>query len=446
MRIKMNIQLSDHFTFKKLIRFTLPSIGMLVFESIYSVVDGFFVSNFVGKTPFAAVNFIIPVLMIFGAFGAMFGTGGSALVAKTLGEGKHKRAKQLFSLFVYSAIAVGIILSLLAFILIRPVIELLGAEKEMLSNCVIYGRIVLFALPALLLQYEFQSFFVAAEKPHLGLIVTVAAGVTNIILDTLLVAVFPFGIVGAAVSTTISEYVGGIIPLIYFVRRNDSLLQLTRTSFSGKALLKGCSNGSSEFLSTISLSVVSMLYNVQLMKYAGENGVAAFGTLMYVSTIFTSTFLGYSMGIAPVIGFHYGAGNRPELKGILKKSLAVIEGFSIVMFLSSELLAGPLSTIYVGYDKSLLQLTQRGFALFSFSFLFSGFPIFGSAFFTALNNGLVSASISFLRTGVFQILSVLILPIFLGIDGIWFSIVTAEIAATSVAILFWSRNRKKYGY
>lgn len=440
----MNIQLSDHFTFKKLIRFTLPSIGMLVFESIYAVVDGFFVSNFVGKTSFAAVNFIIPVLMVFGAFGAMFGTGGSALVAKTLGEGKHQRAKQIFSMFVYGAIIAGVILSILAFVFVRPAVEFLGAEKAMLDDCAVYGRIVIIAIPALLLQYEFQSFFVAAEKPHLGLIVTVAAGVTNIILDALFVAVFPFGIVGAAWSTAISEYVGGIIPLIYFARRNDSLLRLTRTKFSGKALLKGCGNGSSEFLSTISMSVVSMLYNVQLMKYAGENGVAAYGTLMYVGMIFSSAFLGYSMGVAPVIGFHYGAGNRLELRGLLKKSLVMVGGFSVIMFLSSELLAGPLSQLYVGYDKSLLALTQRGFALFSFSFLFSGFPVFGSAFFTALNNGLVSAAISFLRIGVFQILSVLILPLFLGIDGIWLSIVTAEVLATTVAVLFWIGNRKRY--
>lgn len=440
----MNIQLSDHFTFKKLIRFTLPSIGMLVFESIYAVVDGFFVSNFVGKTSFAAVNFIIPVLMVFGAFGAMFGTGGSALVAKTLGEGRHQRAKQIFSMFVYGAIVAGVILSLLAFVFVRPAAEFLGAEKAMLDDCTVYGRIVIIAIPALLLQYEFQSFFVAAEKPHLGLIVTVAAGVTNIILDALFVAVFPFGIVGAAWSTAISEYVGGVIPLIYFARRNDSLLRLTRTKFSGKALLKGCGNGSSEFLSTISMSVVSMLYNVQLMKYAGENGVAAYGTLMYVGMIFSSAFLGYSMGVAPVIGFHYGAGNRLELRGLLKKSLVMVGGFSVIMFLSSELLADPLSQLYVGYDKSLLALTQRGFALFSFSFLFSGFPVFGSAFFTALNNGLVSAAISFLRIGVFQILSVLILPLFLGIDGIWLSIVTAEVLATTVAVLFWIGNRKRY--
>lgn len=422
----------------------MPSIGMLVFESIYAVVDGFFVSNFVGKTSFAAVNFIIPVLMVFGAFGAMFGTGGSALVAKTLGEGKHQRAKQVFSMFVYGAIIAGVILSLLAFVFVRPAAEFLGAEKAMLDDCTVYGRIVILAIPALLLQYEFQSFFVAAEKPHLGLMVTVAAGVTNIILDALFVAVFPFGIVGAAWSTAISEYVGGVIPLVYFARRNDSLLRLTHTRFSGKALLKGCGNGSSEFLSTISMSVVSMLYNVQLMKYAGENGVAAYGTLMYVGMIFTSAFLGYSMGVAPVIGFHYGARNRPELRGLLKKSLVMIGGFSVIMFLSSELLAGPLSRMYVGYDKSLLALTQRGFALFSFSFLFSGFPVFGSAFFTALNNGLVSASISFLRIGVFQILSVLILPLFLGIDGIWLSVVTAEVLATTVAVLFWIGNRKRY--
>lgn len=440
----MNIQLSDHFTFKKLIRFTLPSIGMLVFESIYAVVDGFFVSNFVGKTSFAAVNFIIPVLMVFGAFGAMFGTGGSALVAKTLGEGKQRRAKQIFSMFVYGAIIAGVVLSLLAFVFVRPAVEFLGAEKEMLDDCAVYGRIVIVAIPALLLQYEFQSFFVAAEKPHLGLIVTVAAGVTNIVLDALFVAIFPFRIVGAAWSTAISEYVGGVIPLVYFSRHNDSLLRLTRTGFSGKVLLKGCGNGASEFLSTISMSVVSMLYNVQLMKYAGENGVAAYGTLMYVGMIFSSAFLGYSMGVAPVFGFHYGARNPVELRGLLKKSLVIIGGFSAIMFLSSELLAGPLSQLYVGYDKSLLSLTQRGFVLFSFSFLFSGFPVFGSAFFTALNNGLVSAAISFLRIGVFQILSVLILPLFLGIDGIWLSVATAEVGATAVAVLFWIGNRKRY--
>lgn len=442
----MDIKLSDSFTYKKLIRFTLPSIFMMIFTSIYGVVDGFFVSNYVGKTPFAAVNFIIPVLIIFGAIGAMFGTGGSALVAVTLGEGKPERAKKLFSLFIYISIICGVVFAIIAFIFLRPIAAMFGAEGELLENCVIYGRIILVTLPALILQYEFQSFFVTAEKPQLGLVVTIAAGITNMVLDALLVAILKWGIAGAALATAISQVVGGIVPLIYFARKNTSLLKLTRTSFDGKALLKACSNGTSEFLSNISLSVVGMLYNVQLMKYAGENGVAAYGTLMYVNMIFTASFLGYSIGSAPVIGYHYGAGNHKELKSLLKKSFVIIGIFSISMLIASVVLAKPLSLLFVGYDKELLDMTLRGFIIFSFSFLFAGLPIFASSFFTALNNGLVSAMISFLRTAVFQIASVLILPIIWELDGIWVSIVVAELASGGAAVLFWMGNRKKYHY
>jgi len=442
----MDIKLSDSFTYKKLIRFTFPSIFMMIFTSIYGVVDGFFVSNYVGKTPFAAVNFIIPVLIIFGAIGAMFGTGGSALVAVTLGEGKPERAKKLFSLFIYISIICGVVFAIIAFIFLRPIAAMFGAEGEMLENCVIYGRIILVTLPALILQYEFQSFFVTAEKPQLGLAVTIAAGITNMVLDALLVAILKWGIAGAALATAISQVVGGIVPLIYFARKNTSLLLLTRTSFDGKALLKACSNGTSEFLSNISLSVVGMLYNVQLMKYAGENGVAAYGTLMYVNMIFTASFLGYSIGSAPVIGYHYGAGNHKELKSLLKKSFVIIGIFSISMLIASVVLAKPLSLLFVGYDKELLDMTLRGFIIFSFSFLFAGLPIFASSFFTALNNGLVSAMISFLRTAVFQIASVLILPIIWELDGIWVSIVVAELASGITAVLFWMGNRKKYHY
>lgn len=446
MKTKMKIQLSDHFTYKKLLRFTLPSIVMMIFTSIYGVVDGFFVSNFVGKTSFASVNFIMPVLMIFGALGAMFGSGGSALTAKTLGEGKNEKAKQLFSFLVYISAACGIVIGVTAFIFLRPIAAMLGAEGEMLDNCTTYGRIILLALPALMLQYEFQSFFVTAEKPQLGLAVTIAAGITNMTLDALLVAVCSLGIVGAALATAASQYVGAIVPLVYFARKNTSLLQLTRPKWDGSALFKACTNGSSEFLSNISMSVVGMLYNLQLMKYAGENGVAAYGTLMYVNMIFTASFLGYSVGTAPVIGYHYGAGNHTELKSLLQKSLAVIGCFSAAMLIASETLAKPLSMIFVGYDKDLLGITLRGFMIFSFSFLFTGFTIFGSSFFTALNNGLVSALIAFLRTVLFQITAVLIFPIIWGLDGIWVSIVAAELAATVITVVFWIGNRKKYHY
>lgn len=440
------IRLSDHFTCRRLLRFTLPSIVMMIFTSIYGVVDGFFVSNFVGKTPFAAVNFIMPFLIILGAVGFMFGTGGSALVAKTLGEGDKEKAGRLFSLIVYVSLGCGVLLSLAGLFLLRPIASALGAEGEMLENCVTYGRIILFALPAYLLQYEFQSFFITAEKPHLGLVVTVAAGVTNILLDALLVAVFPFGLAGAAAATAISQTVGGIVPLFYFLLPNKSLLRLGKTGFDGRAILKTCTNGSSELMSNISMSLVSMLYNAQLLLYAGENGVAAYGVLMYVSMIFSAAFIGYSIGTAPIIGYCFGAKNDSELRGLLKKSLLIIGVFSLGMLALSELLAHPLSLLFVGYDEELLALTRRGFFLYSFSFLFAGFAIFSSSFFTALNDGLISALISFLRTLVFQVAAVLLLPLIWKIDGIWISIVAAELMAFLTSFFFLFLMRKKYRY
>ncbi len=442
----MKIQLSDHFDYKKLLRFTFPSIVMMIFTSIYGVVDGFFVSNFVGKTPFAAVNFIFPFLMILGTVGFMFGTGGSALVAITIGSGDREKAKRLFSLFVYVSIICGFVIGVLGLLAIRPVAVWLGAEGEMLENCVLYGRVVLVALPMLILQYEFQSFFITAEKPQLGLAVTVAAGVTNMVLDALLVGAFKWGLVGAAAATALSQTVGGIIPLIYFGRPNTSLLQLTRTKFDGSAIGKACINGFSELMSNISMSVVGMMYNGQLMKYAGEDGVAAYGVLMYVSMIFLAAFIGYAVGVAPVVGYHYGAGSQEELKGLLKKSLVLIGIFSIGMVVLAEGLARPLSLIFVGYDKELLDMTLRGFLVYSFSFLFAGIAIYGSSFFTALGNGLVSAMISFLRTLVFQVAAVLIFPLIWGLDGIWISTVAAELMAAVVAVLFLIGCRKKYRY
>ena len=442
----MKIQLSDSFDYKKLLRFTFPSIIMMVFTSIYGVVDGFFVSNFVGKTPFAAVNFIMPFLMILGTVGFMFGTGGSALIAITMGAGDKERAKQLFSLFIYVSAICGILIGALGIVVIRPVAAWLGAEGELLDNCVVYGRIILAVLPALILQYEFQSFFITAEKPKLGLAVTVAAGVANMVLDALFVGVLRWGLVGAAAATAISQCVGGIIPLVYFGRPNTSLLRLTRTKFDGRALLKACTNGSSELMSNISMSVVGMLYNIQLMKYAGEDGVAAYGVLMYVNMIFLAAFIGYSVGVAPVVGYHYGAGNHEELKGLLKKSLVLIGIFSVGMVVLAEGLARPLALIFVGYDPELLDMTLRGFLVYSFSFLFAGLAIYGSSFFTALGNGLVSALISFLRTLVFQVAAVLIFPLIWGLDGIWFSIVAAELVAALVTVAFLVGKRKKYHY
>ncbi len=442
----MRIRLSDHFTYRRLLRFTLPSIAMMIFTSIYGVVDGYFVSNFVGKTPFAAVNFIMPFLMILGTIGFMFGTGGSALVAKTMGEGNKEKANKDFSLFVYFSAAAGILIAVLGIIFIAPISSALGAEGAMLSDSVTYGRVILMALPAYILQMEFQSFFVTAEKPHLGLAVTLISGFTNMALDALFVAVFHLGLTGAAAATALSQSVGGIIPLFYFLRPNTSILRLTKTGFNGKSLVKACTNGSSEFMSNVSISIVSMLYNIQLLKYAGENGVAAYGVLMYVSMIFSAAFIGYSIGTAPVIGFNYGAGNDKELKGLLRKSIHIILIFSVCMLIFAECLAMPLSKLFVGYDAELLSLTCRGFRIYSFAFLFMGFAIFGSGFFTALNDGLTSAMISFLRTLVFQVIAVILIPLVLDIDGIWLSIVIAEMMAVVVSSIFLAVKRKKFHY
>lgn len=444
--MKKRIQLSDHFTYKKLLQFTFPSIVMMIFTSIYSVVDGLFVSNFVGKTPFAAINLIMPVLNILGTFGYMFGAGGSALIAKTLGEQDRDRANRLFSLFVYLSIAFGTLMMIFGIIYLRPIAVWLGAEGQLLEDCLLYGRIFILALPAWILLYEFQLFFVTAEKPKLGLFVTVAAGVTNIVLDALFIIVFKWGLAGAAAASALGQMVGGIFPLIYFGRKNNSLLKLTKTSFDGKAVVKCCTNGSSELMSGIAMSFVGIVYNMQLLKYAGENGVAAYGVLMYVSMIFSATFLGYSSGVAPVFGYHYGAGDHTELKGLLKKSLVIIGAFSISMLILAEVLAHPISAIFVGYDQQLMKITVQGFVIYSFSYLFMGMAIFSSSFFTALNNGLVSALISFLRTLVFELGAVLLLPLIWEINGIWASIVVAEFMATVVGVAFMIALKKKYRY
>lgn len=442
----MNMQLSEHFTGKKLLRFTLPSIVMMIFTSIYGVVDGFFVSNYVGKTPFAAVNFIMPFLMILGAVGFMFGTGGSALISKTMGLGDNEKANRLFSLFVYTTSICGVIIAVLGIFFIRPIATFLGAEGEMLENCVLYGIIILCALPFYMLQFEFQSFFATAEKPNLGLVVTLAAGLTNIILDALFVAIFRWNLVGAALATALSQVVGGFIPIIYFIRKNDSRLRLIKTKFDGIALMRACTNGSSELMSNISSSIVGMLYNAQLMKYAGEDGVAAYGVLMYVNMIFLAVFIGYSVGTAPITGYHYGADDHYELKSLLKKSSVIIGVTSVSMLVLAEILAYPLAKIFVGYDAELMELTLGGFRIFSFSFLFAGMSIFGSSFFTALNNGLISALISFLRALVFQVAAVLILPIFFKINGIWLSVAIAEVMAMIITLVFIVKMKDKYHY
>ncbi len=447
--MKSTIQLSDHFNYWRLLRFTLPAMGMMLCTSVYSIVDGYFVSNFAGKTPFAAINLIMPFLMILSTVGFMMGTGGSAIVAKTFGEGDKERANRYFSLFVYTTVALGVFFSALGIVFARPLAMRLGAEGELLRNAVLYARIILFALPFNVLQFLFQSFYVTAERPQLGLWVTIASGLTNVVLDAVLVILLPqeYKLAGAAVATALSQLVGGLAPVLYFARRdNGSILRIGRAHFDCVAIFKACTNGSSEFMTNISMSLVGMLYNIQLMRHAGEDGLAAYGVMMYVSMIFCSIFVGYTVGVAPVVGYHDGARNHAELRGLLRKSVRLIGSFGLAMTLSAELLARPLAMIFVSYDAELLAMTVSGFRVFSLAFFFTGFAIFSSGFFTALNDGVTSAIISFLRTLVCEAAAILVLPALMGLRGIWLSFVTAEVMAVVFALFFLVVKRKRYHY
>ena len=419
---------------------------MMIFTSIYGVVDGLFVSNFAGKTAFASINLVMPFVMILGGIGFMIGTGGTALVSKVLGEGKKEKANKIFTMMIIFTLLLGTLLSVIGVVSMPWVADFLGATEEMMADCILYGRIVTGFTVAFMLQNVFQSFLIAAEKPKLGLLATVLAGVTNMVLDAIFIIVFKWGVAGAAIATGLSQCVGGIFPLIYFSRDNSSLLRLTNTKLEIKPILNACGNGSSELMSNISLSVVSMIYNFQLMKYVGEDGVSAYGVLMYVQFIFVAIYIGYAIGCAPITGYHFGAQNHGELKNMLRKSafLSAISG--VVLTILAIVLSSPLAKLFVGYDEELYELTRHAFSLFAYSFLLAGFNIFTSSFFTALNNGAVSAAISFMRTLIFQTSSVLILPIFLGVDGIWGAITVAEVFAFILSLIFLFAKREKYHY
>lgn len=444
--MKKEIQLSDHFSYARLIRFVLPSVAMMIFTSIYGVVDGLFVSNFVGKTPFAAVNIIFPLMMILGGFGFMLGTGGTAIVAKTLGLNEKQKANEYFTFIIITTALLGTVLAALAIIFIEPIAMLFGAEGEMLDHAVLYGRVVLIGMPFFMLQNSFQNFFVTAEKPKLGLFVTILAGVTNMLLDALFVGLFRWGLVGAAAATALSQAVGAVIPIFYFLSKNTAAIRFTKTRAYWRVLFDACINGSSELLSNISSSLVAVLYNYQLLRFAGEDGVAAYGAIMYVAFIFIAIFIGFVIGSAPIVSFHFGAENTDELKNLRKKSINIVFLAGLAMLVIAFILAVPLCRIFVGYDEGLYQITLRAFLIYSISYVVTGYNIFGSSFFTALNNGPVSAVISFLRTLVFQTASVLLLPEIFELDGVWMSVIVAEVMSAVVTTVFLIAKRKRYNY
>lgn len=442
----MKIGLSEHFTYKKLIQFTLPTIIMMIFTSIYGVVDGLFISNYAGSNSFAAINLIMPAIMILGTIGFMLGTGGSAIVSKTLGEGENEKANKYFSMFIYLEIILGFIFTIIGLIFLKPVAKALGASDDMLNDCLTYGRILLIGTVPFILQNSFQSFIVVAEKPKFGLVVIIIAGVTNMILDFLFIGIFKWGVAGAAIATITSQFVGAIIPFIFFFRKNKTMLKLGKTKFELSTILNACTNGSSEMVTNLSMSLVNILFNMQLMKFAGANGVSAYGVIMYIGFLFVGTYVGYSVGTAPIISYHYGSKNQEEVKSLLNKSIKLLGIIAVVMTILAEIFAKHLANIFVSYDKELLDLTVNAIRLYSLSYIISWFNIFASSFFTALNDGLVSALISFARTLLFQVIAILALPAIFGINGIWVSVVVAEIFAIIVSAACLIKNKKKYQY
>ena len=442
----MQIKLSDHFSYGRLLRFTLPSIIMMVISSIYSVVDGLFVSNLVGDLALSSVNIVFPIAMIVGSFGFMLGTGGSAIVARTMGEGDQPLANRYFSMIIYAVVLLGVVLSAVCVIYMEPIARFAGASDALIGDCVVYGRILLAGSVPFMLQTSFQSFFVVAEKPHLGLALSIAAGVTNMVMDYVLIAVCDLGVAGAAIATVMGYCVGGVLPLLYFLRPKREGIRLTHTRFYGKQLLNACTNGSSELMSNISASIVGILYNIQLMRLIGEQGVAAYSVMMYVDFVFVATFLGFSIGSAPIVSYHYGAGNHPELKNVFRKSMTVILCTSVAMVILSELLSRPLSSAFVGYNAELLEMTVHGFRLFALCYLFCGINIYASSFFTALCNGALSALISFLRSLLLRGGMVLLMPILFDLDGIWTAVIAAEGLGAVVSLGLLYAKRRQYQY
>lgn len=442
----MKIKLSDHFTYSRLLRYALPSVIMMIFTSIYSVVDGLFVSNLVGSNALSSINIVMPMVIVVGAFGFMLGTGGGAVVAVKIGQGKPKTANEYFSMIITVIAAIGIVLSALCIVFIKPICRLLGASDILIDGCVTYGTILLIGSAAFMLQTTFQTFFVVAEKPNLGLLLTVLPGAANMALDYVFVYVLRGGIAGAAWATVIGYFIGAFVPLIYFLLPNKSLLRLTKFKFNMRVLLNSGINGSSEMMSQISMSIITFLYNWQMLHLLGEDGVAAITVIMYVNFIFVAAFIGYSMGTAPIVGYNYGAGNHKELKGVFRKSMIIISVCSVAMTVSAVAASDFLTQIFLSSNPELMQLTSHGFKLYSLSFLIAGFNIYGSSFFTALCNGKLSALISFLRSLVLQGIMIIVLPKIFKLNGVWLAVVAAELLTIIVTIICFVTNRKRYHY
>jgi len=444
----MKIELQGHYGYGRLVRTMLPSIATMIVSSIYSIADGLFVSNYAGSTAFAAMNIIWPGIQILAVFGLMVGAGGSALVSKTLGEGDQDKACRIFSMLTRITMLAGIAMAFLFFILMKPLTWVLGAEGGMIQMATTYGRIIVITLPLYMIQMMFQPFFMVAEKPELGTQISIICGVVNIVLDALFIIVFRLGLIGAALGTAISIATGGLFSLIWFLsKRNKTHLQFRKNvKTEWKHVGKSCSNGLSEYVGNVALSVVSICYNLQLMKYIGESGVAAYGILMYLGFVFAAVFIGYNLSVTQIIAFNYGERNHTELRSLLHKSIILISVGGVIMTTVAETAAAPLARFFVGYDESICILTIRAIRIYMLSFLICGLNMFASAWFTALNNGIISAISAFVRTFIFELGCVFILPTFFGVDGIWNAVNVAEVCALLFSAFLITAFSKKYGY
>lgn len=444
----MKIELSGHYSYSRILKTCIPSVLMILTTSVYSIVDGLFVSNFAGTTSFAALNIIWPAIATVAAFGLMFGTGGSALVAMVIGQDDRDRANGIFTMLIRAMLILGAVCGTLLFIFMRPVSIWLGADEAMLPDCIRYGRILVCAMPAFMSQMAFNSFFMTAEKPQLGTLLTVICGITNIAFDALFIVVFGWGLTGAAIATVLGMAVGGIYPLYYFSskKRNTTKLKFVKADTDWHCIVRCCSNGLSEYVGNIALNIVSMCYNLQLMKLIGQDGVAVYGILMYIGYVYASVYIGYNIAVSPIVSFNYGAQNHDELKSLLRKSIVILLVAGTILTGLSEILSSPMAGIFVGYDPGLKALTARAIRIYMISFMICGLNMFVSAWFTALNNGIVSACAAFARTLVFEMGAIFILPLLLGLDGVWLAVDVADMLALVLAVILLSTFRKRYNY
>lgn len=438
--------IAQEFNLISLLRFVAPTVVMLVFMSLYQMVDAVFVSKFVGENALSALNIVYPFPSIVIAVSIMLATGGSAIIARNMGEGKEKEAKENFSFIVLVGAVIGVAIATAGILFIEPLIYMLGATPSLYDYCYEYLFILVLSVPLSVFQMLFQSFFVTAGKPHLGLTLTVLGGVSNIVLDYVFIVLCGFGVSGAALATSIGYSIPGLFGLIYFAVSRKGTLYFVKPVFRWGVLFKCCINGSSEMVNNLAVAVTTFLFNVLMLKYEGEAGVAAITIVLYAQFLMTSAFMGFSSGIAPVVSFNYGSGNVRQLKKIFKISVWVIAVVSAAVFVIAETCSDVVIMVFTPAGSEVFGLTKYGFAIFSFSFLCTGMNIFASALFTAFSNGKISAILSFLRTFVFLTACLLFLPLFWGVDGIWLAVPVAEVMALFVSVYYLVRFKKVYQY